>query len=779
MNLHFLRYNNYLNRIVKRTKDYTPYLLKTMYNVNFNPHDGVSTTQQLVLDVESLGEPDYMVEERDGVIHSRWFVMDTARNKAGQYTITLKRDTIADYYDDVMDATTFVERGTLKSINDPALFNKEGFQVNQIKTAEAPLKDYTGCPWIVGYIAKNADTTELENLEFPVSDVIDYNGIINWPFKEYYDAGKQLLNHSHFRFEGQVEDLRKLWRYKLSYYPSTDEYSVNVIHETASTGATALNENFFNPDNISAAEKTTLRNYQLDSNKVFIDEDLFEQALRDNGKIIKDGNSYYRIETTITTVNTKSNVDPNSSYAVAFSSGMYGVIKNPGNTNVSYFNKGYFGIAYQGQALSFSLVPVNRSEADKLGKLSIDPNSIGHLDDSPYDMFCMPYMDGKLVRGETTLELTKQQQLQIGSGLNCNDIIYDIQLLPYCPISNLIIDEGSITIPSTVNTSDILYKANDDDKGIVVSVIMWAQQSEGTITIRAPQEVAAKELLAHRRTTALGYKTTNELDMWRLCSPNYNGVFEFNYAKNKGVSYYRVDYAYKPYTPYIHVSPLFKNTGLYGGMYNDNRGLICGGDFSLPKTTDAWANYELTNKNYMKSFERQIETMEVQHKWDKRSNIINSIAGGIGGVMGGAMVGGPIGGVAMGAAGIGEGIYNAIESEALHKEQLSSMRDQFNYNLQNIQALPMGLSKVSALNPNNKIYPFIEYYTCTDEEREWVKENLNYNGWTIMRVGNISNFIDGFVKGRIIRMSEKFTGDFHALSDINNELSKGVYIYAD
>lgn len=75
-------------------------------------------------------------------------------------------------------------------------------------------------------------------------------------------------------------------------------------------------------------------------------------------------------------------------------------------------------------------------------------------------------------------------------------------------------------------------------------------------------------------------KASNECDTYRLCSPNYNGVFEFSVAKNgNNVNGFHADCTYRPYNPYIYVHPNF--SGLYKQNYEDARGLICGGEFSL------------------------------------------------------------------------------------------------------------------------------------------------------------------------------------------------------
>lgn len=81
--------------------------------------------------------------------------------------------------------------------------------------------------------------------------------------------------------------------------------------------------------------------------------------------------------------------------------------------------------------------------------------------------------------------------------------------------------------------------------------------------------------------SSLEYKISNECDLMRLTSPNWNSIFEFKLSKfNDGIHYFNIDCSYKPTIPYIKVNPDF--SGLYGADFNDSTGLILQGDFSLP-----------------------------------------------------------------------------------------------------------------------------------------------------------------------------------------------------
>ena len=66
-----LKFNNYFNRIVK-TGDldtYAPFIVNRINNVNFNPADGVTTTQVINAQENEIG--DYLVLLDDTTIVSR------------------------------------------------------------------------------------------------------------------------------------------------------------------------------------------------------------------------------------------------------------------------------------------------------------------------------------------------------------------------------------------------------------------------------------------------------------------------------------------------------------------------------------------------------------------------------------------------------------------------------------------------------------------------------------------------------------------------------------
>ena len=135
--------------------------------------------------------------------------------------------------------------------------------------------------------------------------------------------------------------------------------------------------------------------------------------------------------------------------------------------------------------------------------------------------------------------------------------------------------------------------------------------------------------------------------------------------------------------------------------------------------------YELQNKNYQIAFNRQIEHMDFEYSIQKKEALFGAIAGTISGAAKGGFTGGITGGpygAAAGAvvggalSGIG-GVLDYSNLTARQRENRQFAIDNFRYQLGNIQALPYNLNKVNPFTLNNKIFPFIEIYSCTDEER--------------------------------------------------------------
>lgn len=323
------------------------------------------------------------------------------------------------------------------------------------------------------------------------------------------------------------------------------------------------------------------------------------------------------------------------------------------------------------------------------------------------------------------------------------------------------------------------YDLDDVYLEIIINTSSFSVTSPSYVQQLVQQPVFNSEI-----NGVVAMKVDNECNLYRLVSPNYQGEFEFSPVKNGGVDRFNVDCTYKPYNPYIHVNPDFG--GLYGDDYNDSRGLICQGDFTVGMISDAFQTYELNNKNYQQIFNRQIQNMDISNEIARQEQGVKSVTGAITGTVtgavGGGLVGGGWGALAGDIIGAGTGITGGIADyynlDRQLKENKSFAADMYNFSLQNIKALPYTLTRCTALTFNNKLFPFIEKYSCTDDEKEAFIKKLTYDGMTVNAIATIADYTDRnnrLVRGQVIRLPG-LEDDDHMANEIYNEIKKGVYI---
>ena len=345
--------------------------------------------------------------------------------------------------------------------------------------------------------------------------------------------------------------------------------------------------------------------------------------------------------------------------------------------------------------------------------LYVDLNSDrAHLNDAPYDMFCIPFSDTlKLKYNSTEFTCSKNVALSMATEI-ARDLgsgsVYDVQLLPYCPNRTMVVKSGSpstvldltgvkydlikesvtnnpksaviwctestfqvpistesniigfkptedtpskisvenyYSIPNSVSAytnrmsigttnynNMIVYKVSKSTNRVIdynwynnieittdnkLNIYTYGNWGDPEVSLTLQDYNSAdyyfvfwiknvgyggqniEHLAAAIRITedysilnpgndALGRKLANECDLVRIVSQNYSAIFEFSPAKSGGVDGFLADCTYKPWSPYIHILPKLK--GLYGDNFvtiDDARGLICGGDMSLPQLSNA------------------------------------------------------------------------------------------------------------------------------------------------------------------------------------------------
>ena len=769
-----LKYNNYFNRLVKIGSDlsaYSPFIKNRINNVNFNPADGVTTTQIINAPENEIG--DYLLVVDDtGTLISRWFILDDTRLRNGQYELQLRRDLIADAYSDVIKAPVFIEKATLSS-TDPMIFNSENMTYNQIKKSETLLKDGTECAWIVGYMARNDGSGNVTHIDGSVSlENNQYISLTTMSKAQFIDSIQgQLLSDASIRLTCSFNQVDKPYTIKtILYVENEGGYFASPEKDRHNVWACSTLPNLYSYDPIDYVGLRSIIASSMNL-KTNINDILFY-----NGKSVKlsDG-KIYSVTIDISNDSVYIEKDMTTSMPLAITQLNTNIktwLDSTGSVENTVYGNPYGVIKYKTKAVA---VVLNELKEDGSFSYSI-PVSRNKVTDAPYDIFAIPYSPSGT--DEPYVWIHADEQGAVGEHMNSEigllvaqaiseklgATLYDLQLLPYCPLPELLEDPGTSDMSLVNLTQGTDYTLVKDASNKAVSMIVFPSKSSFSTKINLAEPIIIKDV-----------KVESECDMYRLCSPNYQGVFEFNAAKNNGINYFDVDCTYLPYNPYIHVSPNFD--GLYGKDFDDTRGLICSGDFSLARITDAWTNYQLQNKNYMASFNRQIQNMEVQNNVARLNDALGATVGSIAGAVAGSKLGGGVGA----AAGLGltaaAGIADYQINEQLRNENMDYTKDMFGYQLGNIKALPDGLSKTTAYTKNNKYFPFLEFYTCTEEEKNALKNKLKYNGMTVMRIGTINEFLQAeqsYIKGRLIRLEGNY--DNHYVNELSQELYKGVYI---
>ena len=543
MQLLLLHYNNYFNRIIKKENTIADYKAadadyKEVSNINFNPGDGVNTS--LVLGLGQNGslfdgeEFDYLVAyevvDNTNVINSRWFIIEQDRERAGQFELTLKRDVLVDNYADVVNSPIFLEKGFINDSNDPLLYNSESMNLNQIKQLEIPLKDETESGWVVGYIPSDAfpkvepqyDRVE-KKVTTPMEADFEIDNINDWSYWQYClsnpnyklmadSAGKRKVTVK-IRSEDRHADYRSfrvdMVTANYTFYPnSTDagtysQQNSGYIKTSATleypqwyqdygpvtfkqgTINAGICNNIFDPVRNNSAFNTALNT--ILGTGINIGDTSALRRLQD--KIILDAttNKYYRISVISISESNPITVTSSTTGGQAALTAL---------KNAMYYPNGAGG-SLQGEYTTFTASNSSTSYAIQLTNIGdsfyVDLNSDrAHLNDAPYDMFCIPFSDTLKLKFDSTeftcsknvaLSMATEIARDLGSGN-----VYDVQLLPYCPNRTLVVNSGS---PSSVlNLASVKYDLiKESVTNSPKSAVIWCTESTFQVPITVESNI--------------------------------------------------------------------------------------------------------------------------------------------------------------------------------------------------------------------------------------------------------------------------------------------------
>lgn len=791
-NLYFLVYNNSYNQTFRREKslaDYLPYQVgQTIGTYLWNENDGVSAS--VTLNYEPTvphNEPDYcVVTDEDGIILSRWFVTEMKRTRQGQYFVSLDRDVIADSAEILPLLKVKARRGLLPQTSS-LILQKEDINVNQIKVKETLIKDNTGIPWIVGYVSQKADATfnkvsGLTSRTTPNQTVAGIENFTYWANTSYGD-------HTATPYKGIPNRYDVEFRFIWSQYFGVNNVKRTRFEVSVPERAFATNLGTFQsvtgyyagPNGTAATPSTdTIRTAFKDSTQWYSEiiapyEFPTENELADftklDGQIILDTNTNKYYKATVKRTRTVETLNFDSD----------GVKAKFPNTNtilhdvVGASSNAPIGTEIFNTVAAYFAYTIELTDYKENPTWSYDLSTTrAHTLDAPYDLICIPYGKFNGVGSEQiAMDIAAQTIAQ--NNVGANGVIYDFQLLPYCPLQNLNINDL---------TEGVGYTKVKDSSGATVAYIYYCNRSsfKTSFLLSEPVTVADK-------------KIDYLCNSYRFVSPNYSSQFEISAAANDyGFNMINVSCTYMPFNPYIKVAPDF--SGLYGDDFGDARGLICGGDFSLPIVNDAWVQYQQSNKNYETIFKRNINSLEIintkqyfQDWFQAGAGVLSGIATGLSGFMIGKPWG--IGMTAAGAAGATlAGLGDIYTNKAIRDEQKRLTEDLHRLNTQNIQAQPMSISRTTAFNADNKIFPILETYSCSAVERKAVVDSLVNRSFTIGAIMNLGDLLnttwyapeaDGSTKARnwieatVIEFPREFGKDTDFLVTLANRLAQGYY----
>lgn len=817
--VYFYKFNNYYNRIIKRYDtivEYGDYIAK-QENCNFVHGDGINSSFTFNKGVNVNDTPDYVIVSDYKGNLSRWFVTNSFKNRDRQDSLTLRRDLIADYYDDVVKHSPCLIRKGYVSQTNPLIFNDEGVKYNKIKESEIEIKDNSNCSYIVGFIANNTPaqatingTIKEENYDYSYASINDF------PLKAYVDGAGQTHTQTATKLKGNknlniyyavkysVKNLGKVpekWyncEMTMNYYggakPSwyTNTYNsdtriddnlfieqsnntlksnlwLSTIYKLPNTqtfsGEITVATSYRNCCN-STAQTFKSTALQLEAESMLgLEDSAYNDLMQYDGKRIKVGNVVYNCHISSPTNEQNKSITATSTLINRLN------VSKPLSSMVANMLPAEYYCQYGSSSFSTSDVKVlgttqdfylQFSEASTEIKTSLDsPSNRTHLDSQPYDMFCLINESGVNYKVGTTdfvsdhdVNMNIAQAICQASGTSA----YDIQIVPFNPI------QGSILADGTINWLNYDVHAITNAGG---------NETKGHYVMCSSADIKLLLDKAELKIKPTDYKKDYNLKQYRLCSPNQETAFDFSPAMNDGIDTWEVTANYRPYASYIKVQPTWN--WLYGDNYYNNktdfRGLVYNSTLCVTQLNDAWSNYVSNNKNFQQLFDNQINTLTKQNEIQ-----IGAMEETLGLR---SFTGMPISSVLR----VIGGMKDIEMNKELNNLALSKMQSDFGYQMDNIKSMPHTIKKLTNINGDTRNFPYIEVYGCSGAEEESFNLKMQYTGYTIMTTGYIDKYLkpsgETFIQADLIRLDlsrSEETADNHMAVEIANELGKGVYI---
>lgn len=810
--------------------------------VNFDRTNGLMTT--IVLNTSSTAHNDNYYEFNylyDVTRDQRWFITGVTETRNGQFQYTLVRDVFSDYYGSISDVPTIINRANqITAVTQQAQYKKT-LSLSQIKTGEITLNDGIGNGWIYVYFAKNAALTTGGSYfsVAKVNNAINDTVVLTDAMKS--DLGKKLIvlddmmidfylwlqpdineNRAYYLYEG---DYTKLVPYVSSKSLVGDKPFFDVLEEDPTTDEMMY---------YIRRHYSEYKSYAISQNQYVVNEQ-YNALVGLNGQVIKDSEGKLYTVRVDDVAGSEHDVYASDEMVIAFAEEFD---LNPISKKVGDDRKA-LTFKLKGKCYNISFTEVKDTSAYYVSIPVSWINNRAVTTNCLYDIMAFPVectVLTKSLKSDSSVYTSQVINTTYADTINfvqalktsMGDAVYDIQWLPYGPIepttssstyydltnklsgdkktnwsnntSTITTTEGDETTTSrsekvihdSTVVNQVICGCVSTETGTVQANVAWINLTSNVISRRVNMDIISvgNDYMANR--------LANEEYMYRLCGPNWNSTFEFSAVNNGGFKGYYIDVTLKPYNPFVRVQPIFGN--MYGSNFNDPRGLILKGDFSIEQCTEAFRNYQLNNRNYELVFNRQIQSLDLKNSVANRMDELNSgldtlsiFTGGLKGASQGALSGattGSIGGAAIGA-GIGAtaatigGIADLTLNDSIRDMNRSIRMDardasikQYQYQLGNIQALPNTLSRSSSFDAMYRIYPVLEIYSCSESEKLQTELAVKWCGIDINQMSTIDEQYENgtgelYIAATLLRTEGLNDQEFGALSQL---LADGIYI---
>lgn len=504
MTAYLLKFNNYYNRTIKRFSTINELLdrddvveIGTFENVNFYPGDGVTTELPLRYD-EGTTANYLVVEDTDGSFTS-WFVLDAVYVCKGQYKLSLRRDLVQDLWETLADSPFFVEKATL-SKNNPLFFNNEDVTFNQVKTKETLIKDKTGIPWIVGYVAPNTGITA----SIPIPGFTPDYVLPELGAYEYYKWAEWKTTHNSLQVPTDFSLQINFYANNSSWFigdrnyciswdkngnpanygnPATYKYYANYIYSWGD-GAVGFPVGYTYRDMVGAVSPKAephiksrtwtdiTPNDYLENLGTEADISTYQAEI---GKIIQVGTTYYRITGNVASATRNTaEISQASSLGLRLANVVSELREESVFASTIAQTEPAYNISVKCSRYILSFEKIADPSDYTLTVPSDHETSI-----TPYDIFCIPY--GRIELYGTDSFSSAEMGYELASKIikSLDKKLYDIQLLPYSPLPQskfIDTEEGVGVIIDDVEAGHELLMPNENAPNATPpSALFWVK----------------------------------------------------------------------------------------------------------------------------------------------------------------------------------------------------------------------------------------------------------------------------------------------------------------